>query len=56
MSPQLLIKTKFWAGIRKAVNSLPSEITQGQRFLPYFAQSTMLRRGDHSTAFTGRTF
>ena len=49
--PHKLIKTRFWKALRDAYKSLPDEIIQGQRFLPYESYGTMLTRGHFPSAF-----
>jgi len=53
MSPSQLIKMRFWKPLRDAYKSLPEEITQGKRFLPYEVFGTLMQRGDFPIAFQG---
>lgn len=56
LSPSLLIKSRIWRSIRKIYKSLPNEITQGKKFLPYLVYGSMLHRGEKPVAFRGKNF
>lgn len=53
VSPANLIKMRIWKYIRDSYKSLPDDIVQGRRFLPYEATGTLLQRGDFPVAFKG---
>ena len=54
ISPSIMIKMRMWKYIRDAYKSLPTEIYQEKRFLPFEANTIMLKRGESPTTFKGK--